>query len=104
MARKINNGKENFCIIKLNREEAEHLEFGIGEGKCICSGCNLDCGEEIYYLPILDDTFCNDCIIRYINRGPCKEDKKFEQRMYNYFKEALGAFWEDSEEEVLGDD
>lgn len=102
MAKQIIKRNNRFLlIIKLNQEEAEHLGFGIGEGKCICGHCGEDI-EEIYYLPVLNDTFCKNCVKK---RAPqltiaAPIDLKIQSKRYNYYKEALGCFWEEKIEDI----
>lgn len=82
--------KKNFRVIKINKDEAVKLGFGIiedSEHLCICMGCNEDCGDEIYYVPVLNDTFCKECYEMWLNNpGTIKypEDSPFEESNYEY--------------------
>lgn len=95
MATKVENEKD-FLVIKLNKEEAEHLGMGLLRmGDCVCSHCNKICDpEEIYLIPVISDTYCKNCFPGFIKRSTrYKEDIPYEQKKYNYYKEALGVFF-----------
>lgn len=85
MAKKIKTEK-GFLVIKMNREEAESIGFGIGGGACICMQCNDLCMNDIYYVAVLNDTMCEKCYNEYVNEATYyPEDSKIEQRNYDFY-------------------
>lgn len=87
--------KKGFRVLKLNREETQHLGFGDEDGDCICMMCNELCGDDIYYVPVLsNETLCPQCLKNWlVNAIRFKEDIPIEEKRYNYVKEILGAFY-----------
>lgn len=87
--------KKDFKVVKITKEEAIKLGFGIIEGEehlCVCMGCNNDCEDKIYYIPVLNDTFCNECYEMWINNPGTiryEEDSPFEDSNFEYIKEQL---------------
>lgn len=85
MAKKIKTDK-GFLVIKLNREEAGMLGFGLGEGECICMDCNNLCGDTIYYVAVINDVMCEECYNKFIEEATYyPEDSAIEQRNYDFY-------------------
>lgn len=81
--------KNNFKIIKLTCLERDILEFGN-----ICGSCNTEISDkdDAYYVAVLNELFCKDCVDDIIKGLPPvsnKEDKVFEERHYNYVMQEL---------------
>lgn len=90
----IKNEKE-FKVLKITKEESLKLGFGIIDDNnhlCICTGCNDDCKNDIYYICVLNDTMCKTCYNRWVNSKYTKryeEDSKYESSNFNYYTKLL---------------
>lgn len=85
MAKKIKTEK-GFLIIKMSREEASTLDFGVGNGICICMECNEICNDDIYYIAVLNDIMCEECYNKHMEEATYyPEDSKIEQRNYDFY-------------------
>lgn len=83
------DNKNDFKIIKLNCLERDILEFGNK-----CGSCNTEISDtdSVYYVCVLNELFCKDCVDDIIKGLPPvskKEDKIFEERHYNYVMQEL---------------
>lgn len=74
----------------MNRLEASKLGFGIGLSVCICSSCNEDIFDNIYYIAVLHDVMCEACYEEwYENATYYEEDTKYENINFEYYAKKL---------------
>lgn len=100
---KNNNG---FKVIELSVEEATNIcNFGIG-GFIVCDTCNNHFAKgNCYYIPVLNRCMCKECCDDFIdNNNICDEDRPYENKYYEYYKEKLKEIWEDDYEIIDDDD
>lgn len=89
MAQKLDNEK-GFLIIEMTREEADSIGFGLGGGTCICVGCNNLCLPKVFYVAVLNETMCEDCLKNFVeNSTRYDEDIPYEKRNYEYYSKQL---------------
>lgn len=93
MARLINTEK-GFKVIVISQDEARFLGFGISKG-CLCAHCNNIIQEEIYYIPVLNDTMDKECFNNWYNGARYyKEDATYEQRNIDYIQSRINIMEE----------
>lgn len=84
MASKYENEK-GFLIIEMSLEESRKLNFGVPEG-CICMSCNGIIKEPIYYISVLNDCMCKECLDNFLKTAThYKEDEIIEKRYFDYY-------------------
>ena len=95
MAKNVINEK-GFKIVNLSPDECKSIGFGFqyvdkhknSNNYCwdlICDNCNKLITEhnEVYYIPVLNRVFCQQCLINwYDNATYYPEDKRYEDRKY----------------------
>ena len=89
MAKKFEN-KKGFLIIEMSIKEADSIGFGFEGGACICLGCNNICIQNVYYVAVLNETMCEDCVKDFIeNSTRYEEDIPYEERNYKHYSNQL---------------
>ena len=83
MAKNVINEK-GFKVIALTPNECFQIGFG-AYYELICDNCNsiiIDY-DEVYYIPVLNRIFCQQCLVDwYDNATYYPEDKRYEDRKY----------------------
>lgn len=74
-------------VFVLNKQEAFKAGYGFADyntktSECVCMSCNEDCGDNIHYVPVLNDTLCQSCYINSYRRSLKKyaSDLEFQDR------------------------
>lgn len=92
---KLDTATNGMLYITLNEDECDKLNFGIkdidtlfsGHNTVICGSCNSICnGSDIFYVPGLNEVYCQDCFDDMQKGMTHYDDKmsiKFEQRHCN---------------------
>lgn len=90
MAKKFEN-EQGFLVIEMSREEADSIGFGIGGGACICLVCNEFCTPNVYYVAVLNETMCKECLEEFLAANSrYEEDMSYETRNYERYAKQLG--------------
>lgn len=88
MAKQFINDK-GFLIIKLNKEEANFIGFGFS-GDCLCMSCNNVIKDNMYYIAVLNDCMCKDCLDKFLKEYTRhQEDIPYEKRNFNFYTKKL---------------
>ena len=100
---KLDTATNGMLFITLNEDECDKLKFGIkdinsllsGHNTIICGSCNSICnGSDIFYVPSLNEVYCQDCFDD-IQKGMKHYDDKmsisFEQRHCNAILKLLDS-------------
>ena len=70
---------DTYIVIKLLPIEIQHLDWGN-----LCDNCNKEINDSIYYIPVLNDLMCKDCMEKwYKDAEYFPEDKKYETQYIN---------------------
>lgn len=98
---KLDTATNGMIYIALNEDECDKLKFGIkdvntllsGHNTIICGSCNSICnGSDIFYVPGLNEVYCQDCFDD-MQKGMTHYDDKlsisFEKRHCNAILKAL---------------
>lgn len=89
MAEIIKNNK-NFRVLKISKEEANFLGWGLCNGDCLCSHCNEVIEEDNYYPVVLNDTLCKKCYEEwYKDAENYAEDREYEERTFKLLSRLL---------------
>lgn len=82
--------KSGLYYIKMTVSEATKCGFGYKPGQCICMYCN-NIANPIYYIPVLNDTLCENCFNNWkIRAKKYEEDVTFENNKLTQVKTRLG--------------
>lgn len=100
---KLGTATNGMLYITLNEDECDKLKFGIkdintllsGHNTIVCGSCNSICnGSDIFYVPGLNEVYCQDCFDD-MEKGIFHYDDKmsinFEQRQCNTILKLLGS-------------
>lgn len=70
---------ETYVVIKLLPIEVNHLGWGN-----LCSNCDKEITSPIYYIPVLNDLMCKECMEKWYKNTPYfPEDKEYETQFIN---------------------
>lgn len=90
MAKKFENEK-GFLIIQMSTCEASKLGWGTEYGEFLCATCNCLLGPDVYYVAVLNDTMCEECLEEFLDENNrYEEDIHYETQMYEYYAKKLG--------------
>ena len=65
---------EKYVVIELLPQELQHLQWGN-----VCCQCNGTIGEPVYYIPVLHDLMCKECMEKWYDESPYyPEDEPYQ--------------------------
>lgn len=65
---------EKYVVIELLPQEVQHLQWG-----SICCQCNGAIEEPVYYIPVLHDLMCKECMEKWYDKSPYyPEDEAYQ--------------------------